>query len=131
MITIIIQRQVKNDICTLGEFKAVCDRKEITGYTLEPPDLGNKKYISCILPGKYKAKTDKSKRYGDVIRFEDRNNRTNILIHPGNYPKDTQGCILVGSLKGHNVVWKSRDKMRELIGFVGDDEIMVEIKDVV
>lgn len=126
MITITIQRQNKNNICTTGVFKAVSSNPKIkglvNGYTLEPPDLNIKGEAKCILPDTYKAKLYESPRFKTtVILLEDKHDREYIEIHPGNYPKDTTGCILVGSSQGKDVVWRSWEKMKELIDFVKAD----------
>lgn len=134
MITIIIQRRNKNATCIAGTFKAISSKRsgETTGYTLEPPDLGNKPDVSCIPAGEYEAyirKKKTSKWDYDVIQLKNVPGRSAIQIHAGNYPKNTSGCILVGSLQGRNAVWKSKDKLAELIRFCEDDDIQVIVKD--
>lgn len=37
-----------------------------------------------------------------------------IRIHPGNYPQDTEGCLLPGVTCGANMVFQSRDAFAEL-----------------
>jgi hypothetical protein len=41
-------------------------------------------------------------------------NRSNILIHVGNRPTDTDGCILVGSTRDTDFVGNSRAKFAQL-----------------
>src|SRR5690554_2340901 len=134
MITITIQRQNKNNICVTGKLKAVSDKKEgvIEGYTLEPPNLGNKRNVSCIPAGEYEAyirDKNTSKWDYDCIQLIDVPNRTAIQLHAGNYPKNTVGCFLIGELQGHNTVWKSKDKLRELVDFCRGEDIRVIIKE--
>ena len=38
-----------------------------------------------------------------------------IRIHAGNFPKDTQGCILVGNERQRGAVYKSRAALRRLL----------------
>lgn len=142
MITITVQRRIKNSKCVTGLFKVVSSDVEgiVKGYTLEPPDLGNRDRVSCIPAGEYKAyiRDRKTSKWDyDVIQLEDVPDREAIQIHIGNYPKDTLGCILVGSSQGKNTVWRSGDKYRELMSFIrkeieatGKEEICVIIKDV-
>ena len=68
-----------------------------TGVTLEPPWKDNKKNISCIPAGKYKVIPHKSPKFGDCLLIKSVPKRSHILFHWGNFPKDTQGCILVGT----------------------------------
>jgi len=82
---------------TLGSL-VVFDGKEILlkVLTLELPDLGNQKSISCIPEGKYTVHRIYSPKFGNCFHLQDVPGRTAILIHRGNYTKDTRGCILVG-----------------------------------
>ncbi|AZO96077.1 DUF5675 family protein [Halocella sp. SP3-1] len=119
--------------------KATSTKKSgiVTGYILEPPDIGNgvgnarnKPDVSCIKADTYQAGLYESPGFHTmVILLQNKYGREWIEIHPGNYPRNTKGCILVGELPGRNTVWKSRDKLAELIEFCGNDEIIVIVKD--
>jgi len=73
-------------------------------YTLERPWMGNKVGESCIPEGPYGL----MKRESPIVErasggefkggweVDDVPDRIYIMIHPGNYVKDTEGCILVG-----------------------------------
>lgn len=89
---ITIKRWYHKD-CTLG-------RLQYGGFqcfTLELPDLGNAQNISCIPAGTYKAFKRKSPKNGLVVELKNVPNRSFIQIHRGNYTRQIEGCILVGS----------------------------------
>lgn len=80
--------------------------------TLELPYLENHKNISCIPEGEYKCERITSQKFGLCFLVNDVKDRSNILIHIGNYASeklvleraimnnlrkvDTLGCILPG-----------------------------------
>lgn len=69
-------------------------------FTIERPDLGNQKRISCIPEGTYHV--TKSYFYGGknkgkrAFRLHNVPNRNGILIHVGNFVNDVVGCIAPG-----------------------------------
>lgn len=136
MVTITIIRDLRTAVCTMGVFEAVSDKKKgkVTGYTLEPPWRENRPFESCIPPGVYKG-FKRIKGTGkwdyDVIELLEVPGRKNIQLHAGNYPKNTTGCVLLGSERGVNAVWQSKIKVRELIDFCEGEDIQVVIKEVV
>ena len=88
---LVLKRIFQNDKYTIGKLYIndtyLCD-------TLEPP-----KYVNhpCIDKGTYRIGYQYSNKFGRNMPFLlSVNGRVGIMIHPGNYPKDTQGCILVG-----------------------------------
>lgn len=88
---LVLKRIFQNDKYTIGKLYLndtyLCD-------TLEPP-----KYVNhpCIDKGTYRIGYQYSNKFGQNMPFLlSVNGRVGIMIHPGNYPKDTQGCILVG-----------------------------------
>lgn len=64
--------------------------------TIELPWLNNSPFTSCIPIGFYKAKIISSPTFGWCIKILNVPNRTNILLHYGNFYTNTKGCILVG-----------------------------------
>lgn len=71
-------------------------QEEFLCYTLELPYYSNKKGVSSIPVGLYKCRWRDSPKFGRSIELLNVPNRKYILIHIGNKPSDTQGCILVG-----------------------------------
>ena len=65
--------------------------------TIELPFLHNKVGISCIPSGNYKVVKRQSDRFGNHFHVKDVAGRSMILIHLGNYHRNSSGCILVGS----------------------------------
>ena len=96
-INLLLIRDTFSDKSTIGELfingERFCD-------TLENPWINNKKNVSCIPKGEYKvrlrlARESATRDYLHLL-VEDVENRSYILFHIGNTPKDTSGCILVG-----------------------------------
>jgi len=88
-------RDIQNEIVTLGMLVF----KKYVFYTLENPWLDNQHNISCIPTGKYRCeflKKSASGKYNDVYWVRDVPDRSEILIHPGNWVRNTKGCILIG-----------------------------------
>lgn len=67
-------------------------------YTLELPWLDNVNSLSCIPAGTYSVTKHVSPNHGDCLKIHDVPGRTHILIHAGNFTRQTQGCILVGKM---------------------------------
>lgn len=82
-------------------------------HTLEPAEKGIPH--PAIPKGTYNINVVWSPKFkGYYPRLENVPNRSAILIHSGNYPEDTLGCILVGfnTIKGG--LSCSRDTFRDL-----------------
>ena len=103
--------------------------------SLELPWLENKRRVSCIPEGDYKAKKHISPRFGQSLWLQDVPNRSEILIHRGNFYTDILGCILIGkdladiNNDGVMDVTQSVKAINELMSYLTDlDAIMIEVK---
>lgn len=121
---------------TTGIFSVVDEKANIVFYgkTLELAWNNNEREKSCIPCGVYRAKKHVSQKFGECFHILNVKNRDAILIHAGNFYKDTKGCILVGSaFKDLNVdgewdVVNSKNTLSKLLTFL-PDEFIVEICD--
>ena len=100
---LVLKRIFQNEHYTIGKLYFgdvyLCD-------TLEPPKNVNH---PCIDKGTYRIGYVYSNMFGRKMPFLlEVNGRTGIMIHPGNYPKDTKGCILVGRNLAKGSVSKSK-----------------------
>ena len=64
--------------------------------TLELSYKNNERRISCIPDGMYCIVPHLSFRHGRCFKLQNVLGRDNILVHKGNFNKDTKGCILIG-----------------------------------
>ena len=72
--------------------------------TLENPWISNQRSVSCIPEGVYKMRLRQSPMvhrtskglYSDGWEICDVPGRDFIMVHPGNYVRNTDGCLLVG-----------------------------------
>jgi len=105
---------------------------EFYGHTLELAWNDNKKRVSCIPKGVYEVKkrhTEKSKYKYEHLHILDVPNREMILMHIGNYPKNSKGCILIGNTRALNFVGDSRKAFYKLMYDLGSfEEIELIIK---
>lgn len=93
--TLILERVYLADR-TLGSIYA---GGELIAKALELPWKNNSRSISCIPEGTYKVikQPPKEGRNYPYFRLPNVPGRSGILIHRGTKPKDSLGCILVGS----------------------------------
>ena len=66
------------------------------GWALEPPWRGNQRGVSSIPCGLYDLAHRYTARRGRHLLVLGTEPRTYILLHAGNWPRDTRGCILPG-----------------------------------
>lgn len=106
-------RDVFTDTCTMGNLFG-SDGKWICR-TLELPYLDNCREISCIPCGCYRIALMRHPRFGNCLHILGVRNRSGILIHVGNSPSDTRGCILVGLRSTHAYVFDSRKALEKVL----------------
>lgn len=128
MVEIELKRFAYHPEGTLG----VIDFFEERFYTIERPWLDNKPNVSCIPVGVYDTGWRESPRFGETWHIKDVIDRTYILIHAANFPKDVQGCIGLGTgLMGDRVaVSNSRKAVARFEELTRDVEWRLAIKDV-
>lgn len=72
---------------------------------------------TCIPIGTYFVTVTQSQRFGRILPLVCRvNGFDGIRIHPGNAPKDTEGCLLPGKIKGIDFVGQSKEAFDKLFG---------------
>tara|TARA_R110001583_G_scaffold45737_1_gene143755 strand:+ start:1439 stop:1858 length:420 start_codon:yes stop_codon:yes gene_type:complete len=116
LINLLLIRDTFSEKSTIGELflngERICD-------TLENPWLDNQRNISCIPEGEYKVRLrlprESATREYIHLLIKDVPNRDFILVHRGNYPSQTQGCVLVGLSSEQDVVHNSTLAMDLLI----------------
>ena len=103
--------------------------------TLEPAQGTKVKYGKgcCIAPGIYSIVFLYSPKFGKfMLTLCGVRGRSGILIHSGNTPKDTAGCILVGKRDKCGLLSCSRsnfDKLYDLcLHAIGKESITIFIK---
>jgi len=118
---------------TIGKFE-VKDKDNVlfTGYTLEPAgdDTVARGLDQRIPEGIYRIEWYSSPRFKRVLPLlyneyvpKDRY----ILIHAGNFPKDTEGCILVGLRYNETGVFESVKALNQLLTYLKPYKPIVEI----
>lgn len=104
---------------TIG--KITCEGNEVVK-TLELPWKDNKRGVSCIPKGRYLVERHHSPSKGKCFHVLGVEGRSEILIHLGNYPHDSLGCILVGiNHSQKDFVSHSSIAMLKLDKFIGED----------
>lgn len=105
---------------------------EFACHTLENPWKNNERRVSCIPEGTYRLglRTEGGwdERAGKkfpamhkgMIELQDVPDRTFILMHWGNYPKDTEGCILLGKTAGVDMVGSSVETYEKVYPKIAD-----------
>jgi hypothetical protein len=90
---------------------------------LNYPGFGINRGVSCIPAGRYGAHLRYDKPDGWRIQLNTvLKKRSGIQIHIGNYPRQTEGCILVGMSYGPNSVDNSTKAYKNLQkAFYGTD----------
>ena len=138
---ILIERTSYGDKQTIGKLYLLDNLNQILEefWSLELPNKNNKKRVSCIPEGKYSGVKHNSPKHGESIWIQDVPNRSEILIHKGNYYTDILGCILIGSdladinKDGLLDVTNSKNSVRRLMENVvfEDGKIDIEITKVI
>ena len=111
---LLISRYVFTDKHTIGNGFVLDEEYNGIKYefrTLELPYKDNKKRISCIPIGDYTVKKRNSAKFGNHFHIQNVKDRSYILIHKGNYFKDTLGCVLVGD----DLDWVNDDNYVDVI----------------
>ena len=118
---------------TIGKFELTgVNTVLMTGYTLESagPDTIARGKDRRIPAGLYSVAWHRSPKFNRVVPVlynEQVPKDRYIEIHAGNYPKHTEGCILVGKWANDEGVFESKATLEALLSFIQGKSIEVEI----
>jgi hypothetical protein len=127
----ILTRQPNNGYQIAGTLNIHMGGKIVfTCCTIEPPYKNNQRRVSCVPTGTYPVKKRWSPRFKHHFHVQDVPGRTWILIHAGNFRKNSTGCILVGRQHkdingdGFDDLPKSRATLADLLRILPDSFLM-------
>ena len=101
-----LKRTIRTGLSTIGELSI---DGSLYCNTLERPEVQ-------IDPGTYSVEMTYSPRFNRPLPLLDSvPDRSDIRIHAGNLPGDTEGCILVGLQKGNDMILQSRLALDPLV----------------
>lgn len=110
--TIFVQRKWQTTLSTISEFSI--SGTDVRGYFLEcpGPDTATPRLKKRIPEGSYRLIWHTSGKFvkhnpTPKLYNADVSVSRDILIHPGNYPRDTKGCLLPGTERLANKVTNS------------------------
>lgn len=87
--------------------------------TAELPWRNNARGVSGIPGGGYKARRVSHHKFGTTYLVDDVAGRDGIYFHAGNFPHDTEGCILLGmgyqNLDGLPTILNSKRAMKQFV----------------
>nr|DAN20019.1 MAG TPA: hypothetical protein [Caudoviricetes sp.] len=119
---------------TIGKFelREADEKPLLSGYTLEPAGE------DCVTPGRdlrvpqgvYETAWEYSPRFGRVLATlfnEEVSKNRRILIHAGNYPKDTLGCVLIGAKADERGIYDSKKTLETFMERAKNKPLTVEI----
>jgi len=94
--------------CPEGTFGKLTFPDGSSYFTCENPWKNNQAHVSCIPEGVYQLEQRYSPvvqrtsngKYSEGWEVTDVPDRTYIMVHPGNWPSDVEGCIAVGKSLG-------------------------------
>lgn len=136
MLEVNIRRTVKDQYCITGELEMLRDGEKIFScVTLENPEIGTEANKDLAIPaGTYSVRKFNSPKYSpklgcDVFNlFNDEVPMDRlILMHYGNFEKNTLGCILLGrevapSAEYGRMITSSVDTTKEFYGLIQPEE---------
>jgi hypothetical protein len=117
-----------------GSFGVLLFDTHIFCATVEPPNMDNKKDISCIPPSVYRCVRFSSDTHPNTFKIMNVPGRDGVLFHAGNTKKDTAGCILLGQYHGKlgagRAGLNSGATFNKFLEFTNDiDEFILTIKE--
>ena len=128
MISLILQRATDSAGGTYGTLYL---RSKPLCFVVERPWLSNQRNVSCIPIGTYRVEWDDSPKFGRALHLRDVPGRLHILLHAGNRPEDSEGCLLpncgVEWEDGKPVGRKSRIALDRVEKLIPDDGTQAEI----
>lgn len=130
----VLERINNSNTQTMGVITLFRDSDVLGTYrTLELGWHENTPNISCIPKGQYEVIPYSSKKYPKAFHVLDVPERSNILIHNGNFYTDIRGCILVGkeisdiNNDGFLDVTQSMSALGEIIDKIGQNKFTLYI----
>lgn len=119
---------------TIGRFELLGDDDAVLlkGYTLEPAgdDTTEPNQDKRIPQGLYNVAWHKSPRFKMTLPLlfnESVSRERCILIHAGNYPKHTEGCILLGNIYTDKGVFNSKATLNRFLELTKNQDFKVKI----
>jgi len=143
MIRLTLQREAPTEVETMGRLSLGDEVLHTVEQEWRPTAPGGESFNSCVPAGRYDLKFHVRPNGQKVVAlinpglgvyYEDLDRpfsvgRYMILIHPGNTHADVVGCIAPGLGRSGQTVTRSRDAMRRLMSYLGDEESELLIKD--
>ena len=117
-----------------GTFGVMLIQSQVFCVTLEPADLSNAPFVSCIPAQQYICKRIISPQFGETYKITNVPRRSLVLFHSGNVLKHTEGCVLLaqhfGKLNHNRGILNSGVTFKNFINKLkGYDEVHLTIRE--